>query len=201
MPGPLLTAVPAPCSLLLCSEIGNMLIFAIVAAVKTAGWLLVPKLSPCLPLSLQHSLPPSCYHHLPLISVHWQEKWDNHSQLLNIIILKFNSLVLLILLGNIFPHCPAFEAIHRLNFSSIDLPERSMLHLFLKMSVLWLESGHTLKYSPWDFPRAQAIFHRISLLLSQHRYNSGYLQPIGQQLKLGHGPLICFCWRGEWACV
>ena len=60
------------------------------------------------------------------------------------------------------------------------------------MSVLWLESGHTLKYSPWKFPRAQAIFHHRFLLLSQHRYNSGYLQQIGQQLKLGHGPLICF---------
>ena len=52
-----------------------------------------------------------------------------HSQLLNVIILKFNSQALLNLLGNIFPYCPAVKAIRRTNSSSIDLQERSMLDL------------------------------------------------------------------------
>ena len=51
----------------------------------------------------------------------------NHSQLLNIIILKFNSSVLLNLMGNMFLYCQAVEAIQRINSSSIDHPERSML--------------------------------------------------------------------------
>ena len=51
----------------------------------------------------------------------------NHSQLLNIIILKFNSSVLLNLMGNMFLYCPADEAIRRINSSSIDHQERSML--------------------------------------------------------------------------
>ena len=52
------------------------------------------------------------------------------------------------------------------------------------MSVLWLESGYTMKYSlcpweiPWALPRdfsgAQAIFHRIFLLSSQYRYRAYY---------------------------
>ena len=44
-----------------------------------------------------------------------------HSQLLNIIIMKFNSPILLNLLDNIFPYCPALGAIRRINFSNIDL--------------------------------------------------------------------------------
>ena len=40
-----------------------------------------------------------------------------HSQLLNIIILKFNPPVLLNLLCNIFPYCPAVGAIRRINSS------------------------------------------------------------------------------------
>ena len=47
----------------------------------------------------------------------------HHSQLLNIIILKFNSPVLLNLLGNIFPYCPAVGAIRRVNSCNIDLQE------------------------------------------------------------------------------
>ena len=47
----------------------------------------------------------------------------SHAQLLNIIILKFNSPVLLNLLGNIFPYCPAVGAIWRIKFSNIDLQE------------------------------------------------------------------------------
>ena len=53
----------------------------------------------------------------------------HHSQLLNTIILKFTSPVLLNLLGNIFPYCPAVEAILIINSSSIDLPGRSRLDL------------------------------------------------------------------------
>ena len=41
-----------------------------------------------------------------------------HSQLLNIIILKFNPPVLLNLLGYILPYCPAVKAIRRINSSS-----------------------------------------------------------------------------------
>ena len=52
-----------------------------------------------------------------------------HSHLLNIIILKCNSPVLLNLLGNIFPYCPAVGAIQRINSSNIDLPGRSMHEL------------------------------------------------------------------------
>ena len=76
-----------------------------------------------------------------------------HSQLLNIMILKFNCPVLLDLLGNIFPYCPAVGAVQKINSSSIDLPGRSVLR-------------------PPDFPRAQAIFHCISLLSSNYRYNT-----------------------------
>ena len=74
-----------------------------------------------------------------------------HSQLLNIVILKFNSPVLLNQLGNIFPYCPVDIAIQRINSSSIDLAGR-------KISVLWLKSGYTMKYSlspqeiPWASP-------------------------------------------------
>ena len=52
-----------------------------------------------------------------------------HSQLLNIMILKFNSSILLNLQGIIFPYCPAVGAIQRINSSNIDLPGRSMLEL------------------------------------------------------------------------
>ena len=38
------------------------------------------------------------------------------------------------------------------------------------MSVLWFKSGKTMKYSL--SPRAQAIFHCISLLSSQYGYNT-----------------------------
>ena len=47
-----------------------------------------------------------------------------HSQLLNIIILKFKSPVLLNLLGNIFRYCPAVGAVQRINPSNIDLPRK-----------------------------------------------------------------------------
>ena len=46
-----------------------------------------------------------------------------HSQLLNIIILKFNSTVLLHQLGNIFPYCPALKALQRINSLNIDILE------------------------------------------------------------------------------
>ena len=52
-----------------------------------------------------------------------------YSQLLSIIILKFNSSALLNLSGNIFPYCPAVGAIRRTNFFNIDLPGWSMLDL------------------------------------------------------------------------
>ena len=45
-----------------------------------------------------------------------------HSQLLNIIILKFFSPVLLNLQGNMFLYCPAVKAIQKINSSSINLP-------------------------------------------------------------------------------
>ena len=51
------------------------------------------------------------------------------ASILNIIILKFYTPVLLNLLGNIFPYCPAVEAIRRINSSSIDFPGRSILDL------------------------------------------------------------------------
>ena len=61
-------------------------------------------------------------------------------------------------LANIFPYCPAVEAIRRVYSSSIDLPGRSMLNLSLRISVLWLKSGYTMKYClsprkiPWALP-------------------------------------------------
>ena len=43
------------------------------------------------------------------------------------------------------------------------------------MTVLWVESGYTMKWclslSPLEIPQAQAIFHRIPLLSSQYSYN------------------------------
>ena len=79
-----------------------------------------------------------------------------HSQLLNIIVLKFNSPILIILLGSIFPYCPAVKAIRRINSSSIDITGGSMLDLWLRMSVLRLMSGNTMKYSlsPGEIPLA-----------------------------------------------
>ena len=47
----------------------------------------------------------------------------SHSQLLNIIVLKLNSPVLLNLLGNIFLYCPAVGAIQRNTYFNIDLLE------------------------------------------------------------------------------
>ena len=90
----------------------------------------------------------------------WRNAW--HSQLLNIIILKFNPPVLLNLLGNIFPHCPAVRAIQRINYSNIDLPGRSTLELLLRMSVFWLNMGNPLG--------SGFIYQHIYLHLSQYRY-------------------------------
>ena len=36
--------------------------------------------------------------------------------------------------------------------------------------------GKYLGLRPWDFPRAQAIFHSISLLSSQYRYSISFLK-------------------------
>ena len=63
---------------------------------------------------------------------HYQIKQNSyilHSQLLNIIILKFTSPVLLNLLGNIFMYFPAAEGMQRVHSSSIYLQGRSMLDL------------------------------------------------------------------------
>ena len=81
-----------------------------------------------------------------------------HSQLLNLLIVKLNSPVMLNQVGNIFPYCPVDRAIRRINSSSIDLQGRSMLELYLRMSVLWLKLGYSMKYSlsphvfPWALP-------------------------------------------------
>ena len=37
-----------------------------------------------------------------------------------------------------------------------------------------MKYGLSPREIPWDIPRAQAIFHSISLLLSQYRYNVLY---------------------------
>ena len=78
----------------------------------------------------------------------WINIWIcmSHSQFLNTIILKFNSLVLLNLLSNIFSYCPSVGEIRRINSSSID-PQGWSMELQLRMSVLWLESGNTMKYT------------------------------------------------------
>ena len=44
------------------------------------------------------------------------------------------------------------------------------------MSVFWLELGCTMKYSSLDFPRAQAIFHSISLPSLLYIYNQWFNQ-------------------------
>ena len=59
-----------------------------------------------------------------------------HSKLLNNVILKLNSSVMLNHLGNIFLYGPVDRAIRRINSSNIDLPGRSMLELSFRMSVL-----------------------------------------------------------------
>ena len=103
-----------------------------------------------------------------------------HSQVLNIIILKFNSPVMLNLMGNIFPYCPAVGAIWRINSSNIDLPGNQCwichwecLYCDLSREIQWNIAWALWKspgLRPQDFPWAQAIFHCISLLLSQYRY-------------------------------
>ena len=55
--------------------------------------------------------------------------YKTHSQLLNKIILKFYSPVLLNLLDNIFMYSPAVGAIRKFNSFNIDIPGRSMLDL------------------------------------------------------------------------
>ena len=98
-------------------------------------------------------------------------KHSKHSQLLKVIILKFNSPALLNLLGNIFPYCPAVGAIRRINSSNIDLQEGqcrscnweclySDLSWDIRWNIAW-DLVKSLGLCPWDFPRAQAIFHRI----------------------------------------
>ena len=104
-----------------------------------------------------------------------------HSQLLSIILLKFNSPVLLNLLGNIFPYCPAVGAIRRINSSNIDLQEGQCwscnwecLYCDSSRDIRWNIAwalGKSLGLCPWDFPWAQDIFHCISLLSSQYRFS------------------------------
>ena len=74
-----------------------------------------------------------------------------HSQLLNIVILKFNSSVLRNQLGNIFPYCPVDRAIRRINSSN---PRK-------------VNAENIIDILPW----AQAIFHCITLPSSQYRYS------------------------------
>ena len=108
-------------------------------------------------------------------------KFTKHSQLLNIIISKLNSPVLLYLLGNIFPYCPAVRAIQKINSSNIDLQEGQCwscnwecLYCDSSRNTRWNIAwalGKSLGLCPRDFPQAQAIFHRKSLLLSQYRFS------------------------------
>ena len=54
-------------------------------------------------------------------------------------------------------------------------PQHSLIKLFLSFCgvsiVTWVWNKRKYSLSPRDFPRAPAIFHRISLLSSQYRYN------------------------------
>ena len=86
--------------------------------------------------------------------------------------MKFTSPLLLNLLGNIFPYCPAVEAIRRINSSSIDLPGRQMLDLQLRMSSLWLKSGNF-----WGFVLGISLGLRLYFIVypsSRHNTNTGY---------------------------
>ena len=108
----------------------------------------------------------------------------SHSQLLNIIILKFNSPVLLNLMGNIFPYCPAVGAIRRIKSSNIDLQEGQCwscywecLYCDSSQDIQWniaYAFGKFLVLRPWDFPWAQAILYRISLFSSQYRFSKQF---------------------------
>ena len=67
------------------------------------------------------------------------------------------------------------------------------------MTVLWLESGYTMKYclSPWEIPRAQAIFHRITLLLSQYSYSIKFVSKLHTITFV----LYCIClWLDQSIC-
>ena len=127
------------------------------------------------------------------------------SQLLNIEILKSNSPVLLNLLVNIFSYCPAVRVIRRTNSSNIDLQEgqfwscnRECLYCDLSRDIWWNIAwalGKSLGFCPLDFPGVQAIFHRISLLLSQNRFSiTTSLASILALLSSLSGHLTCSCY-------
>ena len=108
---------------------------------------------------------------------------SDHSQLLQIIILKFNPPVLLNLLGNIFPYCPAVKAIRRINSSSIDLPRRSMLdfHLLGPLGQVGLVVDMSVCLSVCLSP-SHAIFFEASYWPSGHMISS---RPL-----IGHSPSL-----------
>ena len=132
-------------------------------------------------------------------------KTGQHSQLLNNVILKFNSLILLHLLGNIFPYCPAVGAIRRINSSNTNLPGRSMLDF--NWECLYCDSSQKIPWNrawalrnssglcPRVCPRAQAIFHRKSLLSSQYRYSDFHLRTIANNIASTQTPLNTYLAR------
>ena len=85
--------------------------------------------------------------------------------------------VLLHLLGTTGNIAPAARPILRINSSNIALPVRTYWkYNFYKLrkAVLWhivQALRKSLGLRPRDFPHGQAIFHRISLLLSLYRYS------------------------------
>ena len=89
-------------------------------------WLWPPRPEPCVYVFMVLS-PLYIQAQLQLQTICLPQRKLKYSQLLNIKILKFNSPVLLNLLSNNFPYCPAVGAIRRINSSNIDLPGRSIL--------------------------------------------------------------------------
>ena len=131
-----------------------------------------------------------------------------HSQLLNIIILKLYSPVFLTLLCNIFLYCPAVGAIHRVNPSNIDLQEGQCCSC--NWECLNCDSSRdrqsniawALWKSLWLCPRAHAIFHCISLLLQQYRFSLWILgRPMQNRLWILGRPIqnhLCILGGPPW---
>ena len=121
-----------------------------------------------------------------MIFDNFRPKLTAHSQLLNIIILKLNSSVLLNLLGNIFPYCPAVRAKRRINSSNICLQEGQCwscnwecLNCDSSRDIRWNIAwalGKSLGLRPWDLIIYPSSRHNTDSTLSRILWTPGRRQ-------------------------
>ena len=75
--------------------------------------------------------------------------------------------------GNIYPSCQTNTECQLFQYCPTRRDILEYNFYTLRMSVLWLKSGYTVKYrlSPREIPCALTIFYRVSLLSSKYRYS------------------------------